>query len=378
MSENNIVRMAIIGIGNMGMKYATMINDGKVQRTVLTAVCARSEDSKKWVRENLDEGVKIFSDSDELFLNGELFDAVLITTPHKSHPKLAIQAFELGKHVFCEKPAGVSLIDAKKMEAAAEKAGKKYAMMFHQRTYPVIKKLKELLQENSIGTIDRLILENSISYRTTYYHKSGSWRSSWTGEGGGALINQGQHILDYWQWMFGMPESIIADIPFGKYNDFEVDDEATLLMEYPNKKSAVFILTTGEIQREERLCIIGSKGKISMYGNKIEIERNETDAIEYGQKAQINTRDNLNTTSETIICDGPSEPYEIMLNNFSEAILDGTDLIASGKDGSNTLEISNAAYMSAWLNQKITFPIDVLVYDKMLQEHIDHEKGSLT
>ena len=374
MSESNIVRMAIIGIGNMGMKYATMINDGKVQRMVITAVCARSENSKKWVRENLDEGVKIFSDSDELYANGELYDAVLITTPHKSHPKLAIGAFELGKHVFCEKPAGVSLIDAKEMEAAAEKAGKKYAMMFHLRTYPVIKKLKELLLENAIGTIDRMILENSIYYRTMYYHKSGSWRSSWTGEGGGALINQGQHILDYWQWMFGMPEAIIADIPFGKYNDFEVDDEATLLFEYPNKKSAVFILTTGEIQCEEKLSIVGSKGKISMYGNKIEIERNEIDAVEYGQTAQINTRDNLKTTSETIICDAPSQAYEIMLNNFSEAVLDGVDLIASGKDGSNTLEISNAAYMSAWLNQKITFPINAEAYDKLLQDHIDQEK----
>ncbi|SEW38038.1 Gfo/Idh/MocA family protein [[Clostridium] fimetarium] len=377
MSENNIVRMAIIGVGNMGMKYATMINDGKVKRMVLTAVCARSEDSKKWVRENLNDGVQIFSSSDELFSNGDLYDAVLITTPHKSHPQLAIEAFELGKHVFCEKPAGVSLIDAKKMEVAAYKAGKKYAMMFHLRTYPVIKKLKQLLQENTIGTIDRMILENSIYYRTKFYHESGSWRSSWAGEGGGALINQGQHILDYWQWMFGMPEAIIADIPFGKYNDFEVDDEATLLMEYPNKKSAVFILTTGEIQREEKLSIIGSKGKISMYGNKIEVERNEADAVEYGMTAKINTRDNMKTTSETIICDAPSEPYEIILNNFSEAVLDGTDLIASGKDGSNTLEISNAAYMSAWLNQKITFPIDAFVYDKMLQEHIALEKGSI-
>ena len=377
MSENNIVRMAIIGIGNMGMKYATMINDGKVQRMVLTAVCARSEDSKKWVRENLNEGVKIFSDSNELYANGELYDAVLITTPHKSHPKLAIEAFELGKHVFCEKPAGVSLIDAKEMEAAAEMAGKKYAMMFHLRTYPVIRKLKELLQDNTIGTIDRMILENSTYYRTKFYHESGSWRSSWSGEGGGALINQGQHILDYWLWMFGMPEAIIADIPFGKYNDFEVDDEATLLMEYPNKKSAVFILTTGEIQREEKLSIIGSKGKISMHGNIIDIERNELDAVEYGLTAKINTRDNMKITSETIICDAPSEPYEIMLNNFSEAVLDETAMIASGKDGSNALQISNAAYMSAWMNQKITFPIDELLYDKMLQSHIEHEKENI-
>ncbi|MCQ5164285.1 Gfo/Idh/MocA family oxidoreductase, partial [Faecalibacterium prausnitzii] len=70
------------------------------------------------------------------------------------------------------------------------------------------------------------------------YHSSGSWRSSWAGEGVGALLNQGQHILDIWQWLIGMPTSIYAVIPYGKYNDFMVDDEATLLIEYPQQRTA--------------------------------------------------------------------------------------------------------------------------------------------
>jgi len=373
MCGNNVVRMAVIGIGNMGKKYSTKIEEGRVQRTILVAVCETSEAGKKWARENLNENVKIFSDSDALFLHSELFDAVLITTPHKSHPQLTIQAFEHDKHVFCEKPAGVSLIDAKKMEAASKKSGKKYAMMYHNRTYPVIKKMKELLQENAIGTINRIILENSIYYRTNYYHESASWRSSWTGEGGGALINQGQHIMNYWEWLFGRPQSVFANIPFGKYNDFEVDDEVTIIMEYPNKVTGLFILTTGEIQREERLCIIGSKGKISMYGNKIIIEKNEMDSLTYGRTAEVISRNNMNTTSETIMCDPPEEAYDKMLNNFSEALLDGVDLVSTGEDGCKTLEITNAAYMSAWLNQKISLPIDEIAYEKLLKEHIHKE-----
>ena len=94
--------------------------------------------------------------------------------------------------------------------------------------------------------IKRVQLENSRYFRTWMYHRSGSWRSSWAGEGGGALLNQGQHILDIWQWLFGMPTSIYAVIPYGKYNDFMVDDEATLLMEYPQQRTATFILSTGE------------------------------------------------------------------------------------------------------------------------------------
>jgi len=377
MSKNRVVRIAIIGIGNMGKKYAKKIEDGKIKRTILTAVCDTSETEKKWSKENLNKEVKIFSDSDELFLQTELFDAVLITTPHKLHPQLAILAFEHGKHVFCEKPAGVSLIDAKKMEAAAEAAGKKYAMMYHNRTYPVIKKMKELLQENTIGTINRMILENSNYYRTNYYHESACWRSSWTGEGGGVLINQGQHIMNYWEWLFGSPQAVFANIPFGKYNNFQVDDEATIIMEYPNKVTGLFVLTTGEIQREERLCIIGSKGKISMYGNRIVIEKNGMDSLEYGRTAEVISRNGMNTTSESIMCEAPEEAYDKMLNNFSEAILDGVDLISTGQDGVKTLEITNAAYMSAWLNRKITLPIDEIAYEKLLNEHIENEKRGI-
>ena len=52
----------------------------------------------------------------------------------------------------------------------------------------------------------------------------------------------GPAILDIWQWLFGMPTSIYAVIPLRKYNDFMVDDEATLLMEYPASSTATFIL----------------------------------------------------------------------------------------------------------------------------------------
>ena len=117
-----------------------------------------------------------------------------------------------------------------------------------------------MIDNGELGDIKRVCLINSRYLRTSYYHKSGSWRSSFAGEGGGALINQGQHILDIWQWLFGMPESIYAVIPYGKYNDFMVDDEATLLMEYPQQRTATFILSTGEGSYTERLEIVGTKG----------------------------------------------------------------------------------------------------------------------
>lgn len=374
MGMDNMLRIAIIGIGGMGKKYAKMINDGKIDRMILSTVCARSVENQKWIEENLSDNVMIYHNADEMFAHADDYDAVLIVTPHKSHPELAIRAFEAGKHVFCDKPAGVSVSDAMKMQESSQKHNKKYAMMFHNRTYPVIAKMKEFIENNEVGKIQRMILENSKAYRTSYYHHSGSWRSSWNGEGGGALINQGQHILDYWQWLFGMPDSIYANIAFGKYNDFAVDDEATLVMQYSDHVSAVFLLTTGEIQPKEELSVIGSKGKITVIGNDIIIEYNNIDVISYGKTAQVNSRENMKTTKKVIHCDEPENAYEIMLTNFCEAVLDGQPLMATGQDGINTLELTNAAYMSAWKNQKITLPIDPAEYDRLLNIQMNKEK----
>lgn len=368
-----IVRIVLIGIGSMGKRYAQMISEGRIEGLTLSGICARSIESQNWVRENISQDMILYSDTEEMFAHSEDYDAVLVVTPHKLHPELTIRALQAGKHVMCDKPAGVSVTDAIAMQEEAQKRGLVYAMMFHNRTYPVLRKLKELLETGSIGTLNRILLENSIYYRTAYYHHSGSWRSSWEGEGGGALINQGQHILDYWQWLFGMPESLYANISFGKYNDFLVDDEAIIIMEYPNHLTGTFILTTGEIQREERLCVIGSKGKITMTGNKLTVERNAIDAGEYSKTVQINTRDNMQTATETIECDNPVEPYEKMLDNFVKAIWEEEPLIADGTAGIHTLQLTNGAYMSAWEKKRIMIPIHGAAYDAMLKEHIKEE-----
>ena len=113
-----------------------------------------------------------------------------------------------------------------------------------------------------------LFRSNTESYRTRAYHNSGSWRSTWGGEGGGSLINQGQHLLDLWQWFFGMPKEIYANVAFGKYNDFAVDDEAQIVMKYDGKMTGSFFLSTGEARALERLEVVGSRG--TLLGNTLD------------------------------------------------------------------------------------------------------------
>ena len=97
------------------------------------------------------------------------------------------------------------------------------------------------------------------------------------------LINQGYHLVDLWQYLFGLPEALYADIPYGKYNDFAVDDEATLVMDYPGRMTGTFIMSTGEGVPTERLEIVRTRGSILMDGTTVTVTRFYTDIEEYAR-----------------------------------------------------------------------------------------------
>ena len=367
------VRAAVIGTGVMGRKYAQMIAEGKAGALRLTAVVCRSAGAQQWAKDTLPDTVRVCPNAEELYAHAEEFDAVLVVTPHKTHPALVMQAFAHGKHVLCDKPSANALAPALEMNRAAEKSGLVFAMMFHQRRYKKYIKLKNLLDDGALGEIKRVQLENSRYFRTWMYHRSGSWRSSWAGEGGGALLNQGQHILDIWQWLFGMPKSIYAVIPYGKYNDFMVDDEATLLMEYPQQRTATFILSTGEGSYTERLEIVGTKGTALLEEDTLTLRTYAPDTETYRRTASCTERQQLTETTTTEQFASQAEPYPEMLANFADAILHGTPLTAPGV---RALELTDAAYLSAWLGEKITLPLDAERFEQELQKHIQEEQAN--
>ncbi len=372
------IRVALVGVGVMGSKYAEMIVSGQVKNMILTGVVARKPEAKEWAAGLVStEGQQpnIYADVDDMFMHSDDFDAVIIVTPHKTHEDIAIRAFELGKHVLCDKPAGATIGQAQNMTAASKKYNRAYGMIFHQRKYPKYMYIKQALLNGELGELKRMLVVNSRYFRTAYYHHSGSWRSSWNGEGGGALINQGAHILDMWQWLFGMPHKIYADIPFGKYNDFKVDDEATIHMRYENGATGVFILTTGEAVWQERMEIVGTKGSMMLEDDTLHIYRYSKDSNEYIATEDVNSRENLTITEEVIDFGKAEEPYVMMLENFAEAVLTGdfSIFIVPGEEAVNQLMLTNAAYYSAWKGVSVELPLEAEVYEEALREKCEQE-----
>lgn len=361
------IKVGIIGIGNMGSNHAKSILNGKVNNTKLTAVCDIDNDRLEWAKNKLNKKLDYFETPEDFYQEADI-DAVLIATPHYDHPQLAIKAFKNDLHVLIEKPAGVYTKAVKKMNKVAAESDKVFAIMYNQRTRALYQKVKDLVESNETGEIKRI---NWIIdwYRSQSYYNNGGWRATWEGEGGGVLLNQDPHQLDLWQWICGMPSKIRAFAENGKYHDIEVEDDVTAYMEYENGATGVFVTSTGIAPETNRLEITGNKGKIIVENNEIIFRRLRTPERKFNKIYKKGFG-----SPECWKCKVPVEgenPEHIgILNNWINAILNGTELIAPGQEGIKGLTLSNAMHLSAWTDNWVELPIDKDLFKEKLDEKI--------
>ena len=360
------VRLGIIGMGNMGTGHAQNILAGLCPEIEITAIADRRESRRTWAAEHL-PGAKQFTEGEALITSGEA-DAVLIAVPHYQHPPLAMNAFDHGVHVMCEKPAGVYTLQVREMMAAADRHPElTFGMMFNQRTNCVYRKLKEMIDGGELGQIKRMSWLITDWYRTQYYYDSGAWRATWAGEGGGVLLNQCPHQLDLLQWLCGLPVKVQAHCHEGKWHDIEVEDDVTAYLEFENGATGVFVTTTGDAPGTNRLEITGSKGKAVCEEDTLTFWRNKTDEREWCVTCPEGFK-KPEYEKITVETDGENPQHSAVLNAFAGHILRGEPLIADGREGIRGLMLSNAMHLSGWLGTEVTLPIDEEKFRDMLME----------
>lgn len=359
------VRFGIAGAGNMGLGHMKYLSSGEISGAVVTAVCDNNPEKLKKVAQ-FQPSVKLYESMDEMLDSGEI-DAVLIATPHYEHPALAIKAFRKGMHTLIEKPAGVYTRQVMEMNREAEKTDRVFGIMYNQRTNPLYQKLRDLVQTGELGVLKRT---NWIIdwYRPQSYYDSGGWRATWAGEGGGVLLNQDPHQLDLWQWICGMPKRVRAFCSFGKYHNIEVEDEVTAYAEYENGATGVFITSTAMTPETNRLEVLGDKGKAVIEDNTMTFYRLRTPERQFNREFRGGFGHPECWKCEVPIPSGSGGQHQEITQNFVNAILKGTPLLAPGTEGVNGLQISNAMYLSSWIDDWVEIPVDEdLFYDKLME-----------
>ncbi len=362
------IKLGIIGFGNMGTGHYKNINDGKCPEIELCAIADINPDRLKWASENITPPVALFPTAEELLDSG-ICDSVLIAVPHYDHPRYAIEALKRGINVMVEKPAGVYTKQVREMNKAASESNAVFGMMFNQRTDCIYRKMRELVQGDSLGNIRRVNWIITNWYRPQFYYDSGAWRATWKGEGGGVLLNQCPHQLDLLQWICGLPTKVDAHLHYGKWHDIEVEDDVTAYLEFANGATGVFVTSTGDTPGSNRFEITMDKGKLIAENGKLLLWELEVDEQTFSKESK-NAFGAPKATFREVETDGQSPQHVGVLNAFAGAILRGEPLIAGGEEGINGLTLSNAMHLSSWTNGPVSIPFDEDLFLSELEKRI--------
>jgi len=366
----NAVRFGILGMGNMGSGHLKLFMENKIKDGELAAVCDLKKDRLEWAQAQA-PGVKTFGNAQEMMDSG-LIDAIIIAVPHYLHPPMAIEGFKRKIHVLCEKPAGVYTKQVREMNAAAdeaEKDGVVFGIMFNQRTNSVFKKMREIVHGGALGQIKRNNWLITNWYRPQAYYDSGDWRATWSGEGGGVLLNQCPHNLDLWQWICGMPQKVTAFCHEGKWHNIEVEDDVTAYVEYADGSTGVFVTSTADMPGDNRFEVMGDNGKLVFEDDKLTLYKlqtaervfNKENTVPFGQPAW---------DVQPVETDGSNPQHAGVTSAFVDKILGRGELVAPGQEGINGLTISNAMHLSSWLGKTVELPLDEDLFYAELQKRV--------
>ena len=196
------VKFGIVGVGSRGLQaFSTMIC--KRSDAEIAAFCDTNALRMKCAAEKLNITPNFYGTITDMVKN-ESLDAVVITTPDFYHEECAIEALQNGVNVLIDKPLATSVKGCRNIIAAAEKAGRTVMLGFNLRHNAVLKKVKKLISENTIGKV--FLIENREFYDggRTYMAR---WNRSYE-FCGGLWIHKGSHDFDVFQWLLDFPKPV--------------------------------------------------------------------------------------------------------------------------------------------------------------------------
>ncbi len=174
-------------------------------------------------------GCPTCSSVDEM-LKFEALDAVIVCSETNRHEAIIQMVAEAGKHCFVEKPLGMGKADSERMEKALTEAGVLFQTGYFSRSKSAFRKIKELIDTNSFGTISRIRLNNYHAKNLKEGFEGWMWMTNMEQAGVGAFGDLGTHVLDILLWFMNDLEAVTASFssPVARYPNCDESGEALL------------------------------------------------------------------------------------------------------------------------------------------------------
>jgi len=255
LAEERALRVGLIGAGAIGRLRARAIR--RVPELRLVAVADVREDLARALA--IEHGARTLRDGKALAESPDV-DAVILSTPPASHAALGLACLAAGKHLLCEKPLASTVEDCSALVRAAEEGGLRLATGFNLRYTRAARLARRLLDAGAIGALDHI--------RSFHGHPGGKeFTHDWVYDrrvtGGGALMDNGIHLIDLTRWFLGEVEEIKGFATNHTWRKEGCEDNGFLLLRNREGRVATLQASWTEWQGYGyRLEIYGTEGFI--------------------------------------------------------------------------------------------------------------------
>jgi predicted dehydrogenase len=343
------MRFALIGCGEIGGLRAEALHHSPGLR--LARVC----DVDATRGNALASRYRVPYENDWHAAMGEDVDAVLISTPPPLHTPMCLEAFRRGKHVLCEKPLARSPAESRQIVESARLAKRQLATGFNYRFYPAIAAARGILDSGRIGELDHI--------RSYAGHPGGKefthpWVHDINVMGGGALVDNGIHILDLTRYFLGEVVEVKGFRTSHVWNFTGCEDNAFALLRNARGNIAQLQASWSEWRGYRfRIEVYGTRGCVRasyppMYGDAVWSEKpGGPMRRERFFFPALQIKERLKSYRSTVVASFREE-----FAGFVHAAQGEATPAASGFDGLRAVEIAHAVYQSTESGGSILFP----------------------
>lgn len=236
----------------------------EVEGSQVVAVMSRSENKARSYAER-HHIRKWYTDAQELIDDPDV-NAIYIATPPSSHATFAIMAMRAGKPVYIEKPLAASYNDCIRINRISEQTGVPCFVAYYRRYLPYFQKVKEIIQNGTIGKVINVQLRFSVPPRDLDYknEKELPWRLQPDIAGGGYFYDLAPHQIDLLQNIFGVITRAHG-YPANRAHLYKAEDTVSACFFFENgvTGSGSWCFVGHESAKEDCIEIIGDKGSLS-------------------------------------------------------------------------------------------------------------------
>ncbi len=327
-SQSSTVRAAIVGMGTWGQNLVNSVQ-GKSELIRFVAGATRTPARAEEFGRRHGIPVRSF----EAVLADRSIDAVVLATPHSMHTEQIVAAARAGKHVFTEKPLGLTAEDSAAAVRACAEHKVTLGVGYNWRFQPALQEIRRMLADGRLGKL--LHIEGNFCGPSVYRFGRDHWRQAREEGPGGGMTGRGVHVVDAMLYLAGAIDQVYAQ-SFQLAQDFGLDDTTSMLFRFKSGATGYLgtVIATAETWRMQ---VFGSKG----WAEVGDVEHLTT----WQMKVCFFDPANLSVKQKPkVMTFDPVSTERAELEHFARAVQDGRPLAVPGGD-----EVHNVAVLEAIL-----------------------------